>query len=104
MKLPELKKILKNNKIKGYSACTKPVVTEALRAHGLMPEIEPPNYEILKTIRNEPKRVEMTDMETKEVKVYPSIYRAGKTLSINPGLIKYHNGRTYKNYKIKILY
>ncbi len=103
MKLPELKQILKENKIRGYSTCTRPEVIVALEKHNLLPEMIPPDHKQLKTIRTNPKKVEITDLTTNDVMVYPSIYEAGKSLSLNPGLIKYHNDGVYKNYAIKIL-
>lgn len=122
-KLPELKAMLKENKIKGWSHCNKPQLLELLREKKYLPpmveqvdefqqevnighiikEIDS-RYEYLRGIRNSPKSVEITDNDTGKTTMYPSIYKAAQALKISPRLITFHNGRTFKNiYLIKVL-
>ncbi len=106
MKLSELRKIFKDNNFKGYKYYNKEGLTKFLEGKGLLPN-EPtkvPNFEYLKKIRKQPKKVEITDTETNNITVFPSIYKAAKHLLLNPGKIKYHNGKVYQNkYAINIL-
>ena len=72
IKLPELRQILNDNNIEGYYRCNKPQLIELLRERGLLPEevkkeVKPkkeidPRFERLKTIRNNPKHVTLTDV------------------------------------------
>ena len=65
LKLPQLRNILKQNNIKGYSQYSKTRLVELLRERKLLPEEPPvktrkeidPNYEWLKSIRKNPRRV-----------------------------------------------
>jgi hypothetical protein len=113
-KLPELKAILKLNKIKGWAHLNKPEIVELLKEKNLLPEPEPekvkivkeiaPRYMHLKTIRTQPKSVEVVDSETGEVTLYPSIYKAGQAFKTNPRLITFYNGKLFMNrYLIKVL-
>ena len=123
MKLPELRALLKENKIKGYSYYNKPQLIALLNSKGLLSEVLPeeipkpptrllrpiikeidPSYEHLRKIRNQPKSVDITDNETGEVTRYPSIYKAAQAFMTCPRMITYYNEKTFKNrYLIKVL-
>src|SRR5271155_4230012 len=88
MKLLELKLLMKENKIKGSSYMNKPEIIAVLLDRGIIPkdsvkkqdapvkrEIDP-KYRFIRYIRNNPKRVEIRDLETGEITTYPSIYKA----------------------------
>ena len=63
-----------------------------------------PKYYFLKQIRSNPKKVEIYDLETDKVALYPSIYKAALALDQNPGVIGIYNGKVWKNrYAIKVL-
>ena len=48
--------------------------------------------------------VEIHDMETDKVVLYPSIYKAALALNQNTGVISMYNGKVWRNrYEIKIL-
>lgn len=103
MKLPELKKILKENKVKGYSHLNKPQLIELLEKHNLMPEEEEkpakpkkevdPRYERLLGIRKNPKTVVLRDVETGEEHTFKSIYKAGMFVNKSSTALCYYNGR-----------
>ena len=63
-----------------------------------------PKYIFQRQIRSNPRKVQIHDLETDEVAVYPSIYRAALVLGQNPGVIAMYNGKVWKNrYAIKVL-
>ena len=75
--------ILKTNEIRGYSHCAKSK---------------------LKQIRSNPKKVEIHDLETDKIVLYPSIYKAALALDQNLGVIGMYNGKVWRNrYAIKVL-
>src|SRR6218665_1373209 len=103
MTLPELQSSAKENYIKGCSYLNKPELIALLGEKGLLSNefvkkenrdreerdenkkrktegsnLVDEKYERLKTIRTNPRRVEILDRETGEVVVYPSMYKAGK--------------------------
>jgi len=60
------------------------------------------NYEYLKGIRTNPKKVEVFDRQTNETNTYTSKYKAGRVLGIFPAYFK--DGSILKNrYEIKIV-
>ena len=114
IKLSELKEILYENKIKGYSHYTKKQLIEFLKEREMMPKEKPkpenpkkeidPKYARLATIKNNPRRVTLKDIETEEELEFPSIYKAAQFLKRNPNLILFWNGRVWNNlYEIKIM-
>ena len=114
IKLSELKEILYANKIKGYSHYTKKQLIEFLKERDMMPKEKPkpekpkkeidPKYARLATIKNNPRRVMLKDIETEEELEFPSIYKAAQFLKRNPNLILFWNGRVWNNlYEIKIM-
>ena len=114
IKSSELREILYANKIKGYSHYTKKQLIEFLEERGMMPKEKPkpekpkkeidPKYARLATIKNNPRRVTLKDIETEEELEFPSIYKAAQFLKRNPNLILFWNGRVWNNlYEIKIM-
>ena len=84
----QLMEILKANEIRGYSHYAKSKLVDLLGERGLMPEkwdtsIEEkskkdidPKYIFLRQIHKNPKKVDINELETDEVAIYPSIYKS----------------------------
>ena len=103
--LTELRTMLKKNKIRGHLHYNKSEHIDVLINRGLLPEAINvttitslperentekeinPKYNFLKHIRNSPKKVEIRDMESGEIIVYSSMYKAAKTLNQQSRLI-----------------
>ena len=90
MNVKELKTLLKENKIHFYSYDKKRLINLAYE-NDLLPKIElekekskDVNYNRLKTIRNNLKKVILEDIKTGEIKTFPSIYRAAKFIDQAP--------------------
>ena len=63
--------------------------------------MDPSKYAYLKTIRTNPKVVEIYDMKTMQTNVYSSTYTLRRALNISPSYIR--NGKIWKNrYDIKV--
>ena len=104
------------NEIRGYSHYTKSKLIDLLIKRGLIPEkydtnkqvkarkdIDP-KYYFLKQIRSNPRKVEIHDLETDNVVLYPSTYKAALALDQNPEVIGMYNGKVWRNrYAIKVL-
>ena len=111
-----LMETLKANEERGSSHYTKSKLIDLLIKRGLIPEkyhinkqvkarkdIDP-KYYFLKQIRNNPKKVEIHDLETDKVVLYPSIYKPALALDQNPGVIGMYNEKVWRNrYAIKVL-
>ena len=100
MNVKELKTLLKENKIHFYSYWDKKKLINLAYENDLLPKIElekekskDVNYNRLKTIRNNPKKVILEDIETSEIKTFPSIYRAAKFIDQAPRTITYWGNR-----------
>ena len=52
-----------------------------------------PKYNFQKNIRNSPKKVEIRDIETDEIIIYPSMYKAAKSFSQQSRLISAYDGK-----------
>ena len=109
MNVKELKTLLKENKIHFYTYWDKNKLIALANEHNLLPKTEPKkeknkdvNYDRLKTIRKNPKKVILEDIETGEIKTFPSIYRASKFINQAPQTITYWDGGVWKN-KYKVL-
>ena len=66
---------------------------------------EDAKYDRLKTIRHNPRKVTLEDIETGEIKTFPSIYKAAKFIDISPNTISYwgnRNGAWNNKYKVII--
>ena len=80
MNIKELKTLLKENKIHFYSYWDRKRLINLVNENDLLPKIElekekskDVNYNRLKTIRNNPKKVILEDIETGEIKTFPSV-------------------------------
>ena len=109
--LTELRAMLKENKIRGYLHYNKSELVDVLVKRGLLPAIIKittitslseredikkeinPKYNFLKHIRNSPKKVEIRDIETGEIIVYSSMYKAAKTFNQQARLISAYDGK-----------
>ena len=115
MSLTELRAMLNENKIRGYHHYNKSELVDLLVQRGLLPETmkittitslperedskkeRNPKYNFLKHIRNSPKKVEIRDMETGEIIVYSSMYKAAKTFNQQSRLISGYDGKVWRN-------
>ena len=110
MNVKESKTLLKENKIHFYSYWDKKRyfysywdkkrLINLAYENDLLPKIElekenskDVNYNRLKTIRNNPKKVILEDIKTGEIKTFPSIYRAAKFIDQAPQTITYWGNR-----------
>ena len=100
MNTEDLKKLLKENGVHFYSYWSKQKLIDLAKINKLIPEPEPEtepkpeipkfvNYERLRNIRNSPVSVKLIDVETKEEKTFPSIYKASQFLDKCPQTIKH---------------
>ena len=105
MSLTELRALLKENKIRGYLHYNKSELVDVLVKRGLLPKTiqittitslperedtkkeRNPKYNFLKHTRNSPKKVEIRDMETGEIIIYSSMYKAAKKFNQQSRLI-----------------
>ena len=120
--LRELRAMLKENNIRWCLHYNKSKLVDVLVKGGLLPEIikittitslperkdtkkeRNPKYNYLKHIRNSPKNVEIQDMETGEIIVYSSMYKAAKRFNQQSGLIYAFVGKVWSNrYAINVL-
>ena len=63
-----------------------------------------PKYNFLRQIRENPKKVEIHDLETDKVVLCPYIYMAALALDQNIGVIGTYNGKVWRNrYAINVL-
>ena len=112
----ELKEILKENQIRGSSHYAKSKLIDLLVKRGLIPEKYDTNkqlkakkdidpwYKFLRQIHNNPKKVEINDLKTDNVVLYPSIYKAAFALDQNTGVISMPNGKVWRDRNaIKVL-
>ena len=111
MNIRELKTLLKENKIHFYSYWDKKRLIALANENNLLPKIElekekskDVKYDRLKTIKQNPRKVMLEDIETGEIKTFPSIYKAGKFIDQSPITITYWNGGVWNNkFKVAIL-
>ena len=114
MKLPELKELMKQHNIRGSSVLNKPEILELLVEKGVLgPDVllkkqpPPPRGEPVMIngvcIRTQPRRVEMLDILSGEVVVYPSMYKACRAHGTCQGVIAKYNGKLWRNkYEIQV--
>lgn len=113
--LPELKQMMRDNKLKGWATMNKPEILKLLQEKGLVSDEvlvkqEKPvkavssNYEFANCRRLNPKKITINDLHTGVETEYPSVYRASKTIGIAPGAIARYYGKTLKGrYEIKVI-
>ena len=105
MNTEELKKLLKENGVHFYSYWGKNKLLDLANINKLIPEPKPEpeqetetepkpedlkydNRKRLRNIRNSPISVKLIDIETKEEKTFPSIYKASQYLDKCPQTIR----------------
>ena len=109
--MTDLRAMLKENKIREYLHYNKSELADVLVKRGLLPdtidittisslperentkkEINP-KYNFLKHIRNSPKKVEIRDLQTGEIIIYSSMYKAAKRFNQQSKLISTYDGK-----------
>ena len=107
MNIEELRKLLKENRIQFYTYWSKGKLEDLARMNKLIPEPEPEqptepeepetpknvSWQRLKNIRNSPISVKLIDIETKEEKTFPSIYKAAQYLDKSPQTVRHFGKR-----------
>ena len=104
--LKQLRDMGRDNKIKHWKVKNKEVLVEELKSKVAIPmDADVKDMKRLRyKSRQGHKKVEITNVETAETTMYPSISICSKTLKINPGRIAYYNGRTIDDkYQVRIL-
>ena len=91
MNIKELKSILKENNINFYTYWDKKRLVSLANEHNLLPKkeidnekSEDVNYDRLKTIKRNPRKVILENIETGEIINFPSIYKAAKFIDKAP--------------------
>ena len=112
MKLPELKKLMKDNNIKGISYLNKPEIIEKLIEYKVLPKDyidRQPKVKVKDNgnkynIRNNPRSVEIFDRETGETVTFPSMHKAGRYFGQAARLMDAYDGKTLRGrYEINVL-
>ena len=102
MNTEDLKKLLKENRVHFYSYWGKGKLLDLARINKLIPEPEPkpedpkpeaPKYVNYERLRNSPISVTLIDIETKEEKIFPSIYKASQYLDKCPQTVRHFGKR-----------
>ena len=112
MNIEELRKLLKENGVHFYSYWGKKKLEDLANINKLIPEPEPEpepeprpetepkqkvrkyvSCERMRNIRNSPISVKFIDIETKEEKIFPSIYKASQFLDKCPQTIRHYGKR-----------
>ena len=96
MNIKELKSILKENNINFYTFSDKKSLVSLANEHYLLPKTEidkekseDVNYDRLKTIKKNPRKVMLVDIETGKIINFPSIYKVAKFIDQAPQTITY---------------
>ena len=96
MNIKELKSILRENNIDFYTYWDKKRLVSLANKHNLLPKTEidngkseDVNYNRLKTIKKNPRKVILENIETGEIINFPSIYKAAKFVDKAPLAITY---------------
>ena len=87
MNIKELKTILKENNVHFYTYWDKKRLVALANEHNLLPKTEPEkekSNDRLKTIKQNKRKVILTDIGTGEIKTFPSIYKAAKFIDQSP--------------------
>ena len=104
MNTEDLRKLLKENGVHFYSYWGKKKLEDLANINNLLPKPEPEaepkpevpkyvNYERVRNISNSPTSVKLIDIETKEEKTFPSIYKASQFLDKCPQTIRHYGKR-----------
>ena len=120
LSMEELRKLLKENRVCFYSYWGKGKLEDLARINKLIPEEEPepepetetetktskrPDYKRMRKIRNEPISIKFIDLETKEEKIFPSIYKGAQFIDKCPQTVAHYGRRKLvwnKKYQIVI--
>ena len=112
MNIRELKTILKENEIHFDTYWDKKRLIALANEHDLLPKTElekekskDVKYDRLKTIKQNPRKVMLEDIETGEIKTFPSIYKVAKFIDQVPQSITYwgrSEGAWNNKYKVVI--
>ena len=112
MNIRELKTLLKENRINFYTYWDKKRLIALANEHDLLPKTElekekskDAEYDRLKTIKQNPRKVMLKDIETGEIKTFLSIYNAAKFIDQAPQTITYlrkREGAWNNKYKVVI--
>ena len=111
MNVRELKTLLKENKIHFYEYWDQKRLIALANEHYLLPKTalekeksKDVKYDRLKMIKQNPRKVSPEDIETGEIKTFPSIYKAAKFIDRAPNTITYQDGKVWNNqYNVVIL-
>jgi hypothetical protein len=108
--LPELKQIMKDNKLKGWTTMNKPEMLKLLNEKGLVEnealvqQEKPVKHEFTKPTRTNPRKTIIKDVETGIETEYPSLYNASRTLGCSIKGLTRNNGKIWREkYDIQIL-
>ena len=108
MNTKDLRKLLKDNGVCAYTYWGKDKLIDLAKINNLLPKPKPEpepepeeepkepkkvSWQKLKQIRNKPVNVKLIDVETGEIKVYPSIYKASQYLDKSPQTIRHYGQR-----------
>ena len=108
MNTKDLRKLLKDNGVCAYTYWGKDKLIDLAKINNLLPEPKPEpepepkeepkepkkvSWQKLKQIRNKPVNVKLIDVETGEIKLYPSIYKASQYLDKSPQTIRHYGQR-----------
>ena len=113
MNIRELRMLLKENKIHFYTYWDQKKLIALANEHDLLPKTKlekekskDPKYDRLKTIKQNPRKVMLEDVETGEIKTFPSIYKAAKFIDQAPQTITYwgeREGAWNNKYQVVVL-
>ena len=94
---------LKEHGISGYTMMSRDKLIECLEKHNITVKQKQPNQ--LYLTNKKPRKVEVTDLKTNEVTIFPSIYATSRFFGICPNLIYYRkeNKPYKKSYIFKML-
>ena len=100
MNIRELKTLLKKNKINFCSYWDKKRLIALANEHDLLPNTalekeksKDVKYDRLKTIKQNPRKVSLEDIETGEIEIFPSIYKVAKFIDRAPQTNYYWDGK-----------
>ena len=105
MNTKELRKLLKDNGVCAYTYWGKDKLIDLAKINNLLPEPKPKkpepepeepkkiSWQKLKQIRNKPVSVKLVDIETKEEKIFSSIYKTSQYLDKSPQTIRHYGQR-----------
>ena len=109
MKLPELKKLIKENNIVGISYLNKSGMIQKLIEYKVLPEdyiYKQPEVKVKADkyhIRNNPRSVEIFDRETGKTTTFSSMHKAGRFFNKAARQIDANDGKVWRNrYEIKV--